>query len=437
MARTPLLRRRSETGWRPAPASSADGEADGRVLARRVPQACGRRRRRASPLGSGRAARRGQAATAPRIAIVGGGIAGLNAALTLAGQGRTARRSTRRRRPNRRPHALRHVGLLGERAGVRVLRRADRHGSQEDPQPREHASTCRLVDLLAAQPSGTEDTYWFFGGDYPARPGRSRTSARSHKTLKDAGQGGRLSDDCTTAPRRRAAVRPDVGLRLDRGLRSRRPRLAIGRAARRRVQRGVRRRDEGPGVAQPHLSARLPADADGFEVFGVSDERFHIAGGNQQLPEAIANHLGRQTIKLGLGDAGDPGQRRRHGVDERSRRPARSTVTADQVILCMSFAVLRDARHERRGLRLAEEDRDHAARRGSQREAAAAVRQPLLERAGLDRQRLHRPRHPERVGRDTRPGRRHRHPRRVRGREHRRRLQPLDAVLERGDRIPR
>jgi monoamine oxidase len=27
-------------------------------------------------------------------------------------------------------------------------------------------------------------------------------------------------------------------------------------------------------------------------IFGESDERFHIRGGNQQLPEAIADHLG-------------------------------------------------------------------------------------------------------------------------------------------------
>jgi monoamine oxidase len=29
-----------------------------------------------------------------------------------------------------------------------------------------------------------------------------------------------------------------------------------------------------------------------FEIFGESDERFHIRGGNQQLPQAIARYLG-------------------------------------------------------------------------------------------------------------------------------------------------
>src|SRR4029077_4362308 len=36
-----------------------------------------------------------------------------------------------------------------------------------------------------------------------------------------------------------------------------------------------------------------------FSIFGKSDERYHIAGGNQQLPEAIASYLGRQNVNMG------------------------------------------------------------------------------------------------------------------------------------------
>ena len=38
---------------------------------------------------------------------------------------------------------------------------------------------------------------------------------------------------------------------------------------------------------------------DGFEVFGLSDERYHIRGGNQQLPARIARHL-RNPVQLGM-----------------------------------------------------------------------------------------------------------------------------------------
>jgi monoamine oxidase len=78
-----------------------------------------------------------------------------------------------------------------------------------------------------------------------------------------------------------------------------------------------------------------------FSIFGKSDERYHIAGGNEQLPEAIANSLGRQTIKQGWAmqsiKANADGT-----VSMTFSTPGKNqTVIADQVILCMSFAVLR------------------------------------------------------------------------------------------------
>ena len=35
-----------------------------------------------------------------------------------------------------------------------------------------------------------------------------------------------------------------------------------------------------------------------FRIFGASDERYHIVGGNQQLPTAIANSLPSGSINL-------------------------------------------------------------------------------------------------------------------------------------------
>jgi monoamine oxidase len=78
-----------------------------------------------------------------------------------------------------------------------------------------------------------------------------------------------------------------------------------------------------------------------FSIFGASDERYHIAGGNQQLPEAIGNHIGRQNIKMGWAmqsiAANADGT-----VSMKFTTPGKSqTVVADHVILCMSFSVLR------------------------------------------------------------------------------------------------
>ena len=40
-------------------------------------------------------------------------------------------------------------------------------------------------------------------------------------------------------------------------------------------------------------------NASSLSVFGESDEKFHVRGSNQQLPEAIARFLGADTVRLG------------------------------------------------------------------------------------------------------------------------------------------
>src|SRR5439155_25262556 len=37
-----------------------------------------------------------------------------------------------------------------------------------------------------------------------------------------------------------------------------------------------------------------------FNVWGLSDERYHITGGNDQVPHAIANALPAGTIQMGM-----------------------------------------------------------------------------------------------------------------------------------------
>ena len=40
-------------------------------------------------------------------------------------------------------------------------------------------------------------------------------------------------------------------------------------------------------------------NASSLSIFGESDEKFHIRGGNQQLPEAIARFLGGDAVRRG------------------------------------------------------------------------------------------------------------------------------------------
>src|SRR4029077_1941917 len=108
---------------------------------------------------------RANAATAPRIAIVGGGIAGLNAALTLAGKGYASTIYEASTRIGGRMHSdasgywaggqvSEFCGELIDTGHVTIRHLAQRFGLP-------------TVDLLGAEPNGTEDTYWFLGGYYP------------------------------------------------------------------------------------------------------------------------------------------------------------------------------------------------------------------------------------------------------------------------------
>src|SRR5262249_17205197 len=85
----------------------------------------------------------------------------------------------------------------------------------------------------------------------------------------------------------------------------------------------------------------------GFSVYGQSDERYHVAGGNQRLPEAIAAALPpvrkgwRMTVIAKNLDG---------SVELTFSTPGgTAAVTADQVILAIPFSVLRTLDYSRAG----------------------------------------------------------------------------------------
>jgi monoamine oxidase len=83
-----------------------------------------------------------------------------------------------------------------------------------------------------------------------------------------------------------------------------------------------------------------------FSIYGKSDERYHIVGGNSNLPVAIASslpagsvHLGYAMTSIGLNSDGSIGVSFANG----------KSITADHVILCMSFSVLRTLNYRKAG----------------------------------------------------------------------------------------
>ena len=77
-------------------------------------------------------------------------------------------------------------------------------------------------------------------------------------------------------------------------------------------------------------------------LFGESDERFHVRGGNDQIPAGLADRLRSQ---ISLGSALVAIERRADGtfrlaLDQGSRT---RTVTADKVVLALPFSILRSS----------------------------------------------------------------------------------------------
>ena len=172
----------------------------------------------------------------------------------------------------------------------------------------------------------------------------------------------------------------------------------------------VRRRDDGPGGAQPHVPARLPGERRATSrSSATSDERFHIAGGNEQLPKAIADYARPAERQARLGDAVDPANADGTVSMAFSTPGKTQTVTADHVILTLPFAVLRTLDYSGAGFDPLKKTAITQLGAGQQREAPAAVQDAATGTALGARTATSTPTSaPERLGRDARAERRHR-----------------------------
>ncbi len=223
----------------------------------------------------------------PRIGIVGAGIAGLNAALTLhdAGIGATVYEAADR---------------VGGRMHSNTTTWADAQTSEwcgeliDTDHTTMQALARRfglpLVDLLAAMEPGGEDTYFFSGRYYPEADAnrdfqpvfqvlREQVMTIGPVTRYDAHTpDGYLFDQMSVAQWIEEYVPGGLGSSLGRL-------LDVAYA----TENG-RDTTEQSALALIYPLAEQ-SDPEQPAIFGSSDERYHIEGGNQQLPEAIAAHI--------------------------------------------------------------------------------------------------------------------------------------------------
>ncbi len=281
--------------------------------------------------------RRARSASQPTVAIVGAGIAGLSCALELADRGIAST-----------------VYEASGRIGGRMFSNTSHFGDGQvaewggeliDTGHRTIRTLARrfglpLDDLLRAQPPGSEDTYHFLGGYYSKAQADLDFAPVFDAVVADEASApfpttfDNFTADAATLDG--MSVYDWIESRVPGGHASPLGKLLDTAYA---IEYGADTTEQS-SLNLIYLLAFQPRPSE-LAVFGESDERFHIRGGNQQLPVAIADHLGvgdavvlgRKLVKIKKTPA---------GRYELTFVAGGSTIeiTADYVVLAIPFAVL-------------------------------------------------------------------------------------------------
>ncbi len=278
------------------------------------------------------------AAAEPTVVIVGAGIAGLNCALELADLGISST-----------------VYEASGRIGGRMFSNTGYWNANQITEwcgeliDSGHTTIRRLAkrfdlpldNLLGAQPHRSDDIYHFFGGYYPKSRADRDFLAVSDLIAADAEAAGfPTTFDSNTAAGRaldRMSVHEYIERRIPGGHRS--PLGALLDVAY-VIEYGADSTEQ--SALNLIFLLGFQPDASSLSIFGESDEKFHIRGGNQQLPEAIARYLGGDVVKTGqrLARIKETANGRYKVTFERAG--GTSDVVADFVVLALPFAVLNE-----------------------------------------------------------------------------------------------
>ena len=294
------------------------------------------------------------ATTGTRIAVVGGGIAGLACALALQDKGVAC--------DVYESHPTRFGGRMHSDYTEAPAIPADFWGGQQAELCGElidtnHKTILQLaqrfglatVDLLGAQPNGSEDTYYVLGSQYPKsqadidfRPVKNTLQGQvqqtSYPTLYNLfTPAGQFFDNMTVydwianyVPGGHAS---QFGTLLNNAYNE---------------EYGAETTDQ--SALNLIYLLGFNAKQGNFSIYGKSDERYHIVGGNSKLPEAIAAalpvnrlHGGHRMTSIATNADGS--------ITLTFDTGSGSSVvkTFDHVVLCMHFAVLRTLDYRKAG----------------------------------------------------------------------------------------
>jgi len=270
-----------------------------------------------------------------RIAIVGGGIAGLNAALTLQDPGITSTVFEASDQVGGRMHSdttswlnaqtSEHCGELIDSGHKTILGLASRFKLQ-------------TVDLLGAEPIHSTDTDFFFGRYYTDAQAQADFNPVWNNVKKDVNAASypTLYNNFTDAGRvlDHMSIYDWIESRVPGGHTS-----PMGQLL------DVAYNIEYGNITQEQSSLNLiyllgfSSNPGNFQIFGASDERYHIVGGNEKLPKAIAAAL--KDVRLNHTLTAIAGKS--DGTFDLTLKTGNTSMTSnfDRVILAIPFSVLR------------------------------------------------------------------------------------------------
>ncbi|WP_199551280.1 NAD(P)/FAD-dependent oxidoreductase [Streptomyces sp. N35] len=272
-----------------------------------------------------------------RIAVVGAGIAGLTAALTLKDAGLNC--TLYEADPGR-------VGgrIWSQRDHWAYGQTSEIGGELIDTGHKKMLELCRrfglgVEDFAAAGPNGAEEILWFDGTYYPRAQADEDFKGVYQALRSDLQKAGEVMWNQTTEHGTlldRMSVREWIDSRVPGGFASR---LGQFFDVAYSIEYGLDTTEQS-SLALVLLMGYQPNPGN-FNVWGPSDERYHVIGGNDQLPQAIADHLPADTLRHGwslkaVRANGDGTQSLTFDEGGSTR-----TVTADHTILCVPLPILK------------------------------------------------------------------------------------------------